>query len=153
MSSSPGIVGNFKLEYDKLDSETQVALDNFIAGVEEVGQDIVGETVYYGTSAQLDKFMPCLQALSTSISSIKIDLPNENCCFRLNWEPNDFIIPQEVLARVNKRHTKMFGNTPKNLDENKETDEDYESDDLGLLTRTASGPSSYDCFDDNVPSV
>lgn len=153
MSSSVGTAGNFKLEFDKLDNETQIALDNFIAAIEEVGQDIVGGTVYYGTSTQLDQFMPCLQALSTSISSIKIDLPNDTYCFRLSWQPNDFIIPQEVLARVNERHAKMNGKKPGNLVEIKEMDEDEQSYDFGVLTRTASGPSSYDYFDDNVSSV
>jgi len=70
-------VNNFNRLYDGLDKEMQIKLDHFIAGIEEVGQHKVGETIYNGSVELLDKIMPCLQAISSTITYLKIDI-NDN---------------------------------------------------------------------------
>ena len=89
--------------YNKLDICTQVRLDSFIAGVEEVGQDMIGDTIFHGSKELLDMFMPCLKAISSSIYISDINIDNNDIIHRLNWEPNDFIIPADVLVRAYRR--------------------------------------------------
>lgn len=142
----------FSEEYNKLDPDTQVKLDHFIAGIEEVGQDLVGGTIYEGSSELLSKIMPCLQAISSTISSAKIDLTNGTYYHNLTWVPNDFIIPPDVLVRANERYVKSMGLSADNQTE-KETDEEYQNYDFGLLTRASSSNNSYYGGDDNVSSM
>lgn len=92
---------NFNAIYNNLDKYTQVKLDHFIAGVEEVGQNFVGETIYNGSREVLDSFMPCLQAISPSIYISMTNIDDNNYLHKLNWEPNDFTIPADVLVRAN----------------------------------------------------
>jgi len=96
-------VNNFNRLYDGLDQETQIKLDHFIAGIEEVGQNMVGETIYDGSVELLYKFMPCLQAISSTITYCKIDIDDNKYIHKLKWTPDDFIIPPDVLVRANDR--------------------------------------------------
>lgn len=89
--------------YNQLDIDTQVKLDSFIAGVEEVGQDMVGETFFRGSKELIDMFMPCLKAISPSIYISDINIDNNTNIHKLNWEPNDFTIPADVLVRAHER--------------------------------------------------
>lgn len=89
--------------YNKLDICTKVRLDSFIAGVEEVGQDMIGDTIFHGSKELLDMFMPCLQAISPTIYISDINIDNNDIIHRLNWEPNDFTIPADVLVRAYER--------------------------------------------------
>jgi hypothetical protein len=91
---------NFNALYNNLDKDTQVKLDHFIAGVEEVGQNFVGETIYNGSREVLDRFMPCLQSISPSIYISMTNIDDNNNLHKLNWEPNDFTIIQDVLVRA-----------------------------------------------------
>jgi hypothetical protein len=97
-------VNNFNRLYDALDEETQIKLDHFIAGIEEVGQNMVGETIYNGDMELLYKFMPCLQSISSTITYCKIDVYENKYIHKLQWSPNDFIIPPNVLVRANERY-------------------------------------------------
>jgi hypothetical protein len=97
-------VNNFNRLYDGLDEETQIKLDHFIAGIEEVGQNMVGETIYDGSVELLCKFMPCLQSISSSITYFKIDIHENKYIHKLKWTPDDFIIPSNVLVRANERY-------------------------------------------------
>jgi hypothetical protein len=63
MSSNSNGVNKFNMHYNDLDQETQIRLDHFLAGIEEVGQHIVGETHFDGGEELLSKFMPCLLIL------------------------------------------------------------------------------------------
>lgn len=152
MSSLVAPLGNFSEEYNKLDPETQAKLDNLIAGIEEVGQDIVGGTIFQGSSELLRSIMPCLHTLSSTITSSVIDLDNGMQNHKLSWEPNDFIIPQNVLVRANERYAKSMGISLDSKNQ-KETDEEYEIDDCGLLARTNSSGNAYHFEDDNVSSM
>ncbi len=96
-------VNNFNRLYDGLDEETQIKLDHFIAGIEEVGQDMVGETIYNGDKELLYKFMPCLQAISSTITYFKIVIDDNKYIHKLQWTPDDFVIPPNVLVRANER--------------------------------------------------
>ena len=96
-------INKFNEEYNKLDSDMQAKLDHFIAGIEEVGQTIVGGTIFNGSAQLLESFMPLLQMISPTIAYLKIDLHDGNYCYELKWEPNDFIIPAELLVRANER--------------------------------------------------
>jgi hypothetical protein len=91
---------NFNALYNNLDKDTQVKLDHFIAGIEEVGQNFIGETIYKGSKELLDRFMPCLQAISPSIYISMTNIDDNNHLHKLNWEPNDFTIIQDVLVRA-----------------------------------------------------
>ena len=93
----------FNEEYNKLDPDTQAKLDHFIAGIEEVGQDMVGGTIFNGSIQLLESFMPSLQVISPTIAYLKIDLHDGNYCYELKWEPNDFIIPDDLLIRAYER--------------------------------------------------
>ena len=97
-------VTNFNRLYANLDEHTQVKLDHFIAGIEEVGQFIIGETFYHGTDESLNEIMPCLKAISPTISLIKIELDNNKYIYKLTWTPNDFVIPPDVIIRANERY-------------------------------------------------
>lgn len=96
-------VNNFNRLYDGLDEETQIKLDHFIAGIEEVGQNMVGETIYDGSVELLHKFMPCLQAISSTITYCQIEIDENKYIHKLKWTPDDFIIPSNVLVRANER--------------------------------------------------
>lgn len=96
-------VNNFNRLYDGLDKKTQIKLDHFIAGIEEVGQHMVGETIYHGDVELLDKFMPCLQSISSTITYYKIDVYENKYIHKLQWTPDDFIIPPDVLVRAYDR--------------------------------------------------
>jgi len=100
-------VNNFNRLYERLDKHTQVKLDHFIAGIEEVGQFIIGETFYHGTYESLNEIMPCLKAISPTISSIKIEIDDNKFIYKLTWIPNDFIIPPDVIIRANERYNNM----------------------------------------------
>jgi hypothetical protein len=89
--------------YNMLDQDTQVSLDHLIAGIEEVGQFIIGETFYNGNDELLNKFMPCLKAISPSITYFKIELDDNKYIHKLTWTPNDFVIPPDVIIRANER--------------------------------------------------
>ena len=102
-SNIEDIVNNFNRHYDDLDEETQIKLDHFIAGIEEVGQHMVGETIYNGDIELLHKFMPCLQAISSTITCYKIDVYENKYIHKLQWTPDDFIIPPDVLVRAYER--------------------------------------------------
>jgi hypothetical protein len=97
-------INNFNRLYRNLDEDTQVKLDHFIAGIEEVGQFIIGETFYHGTDESLNEIMPCLRAISQTITSTKIELDDNKYIFKLTWTPNDFVIPPEVIIRANERY-------------------------------------------------
>jgi len=99
-------INNFNRLYANLDEDTQVKLDHFIAGIEEVGQFIVGETFYDGTFESLNEIMPCLKAISPTIISDKIELDDNKYIFKLTFTPNDFVIPPEVIIRANERYYK-----------------------------------------------
>ncbi len=96
-------VNNFNRLYDGLDEETQIKIDRFIAGVEEVGQNMVGETIYGGSVELLQKFMPCLQAISSTITCVKFDVDENKYMHKLQWTPDDFVIPPDVLVRAYDR--------------------------------------------------
>jgi len=102
--NSKDSIDNFNNRYNKLDDLTKAKLDHFIAGIEEVGQFIIGETFYNGTNETLDEFMPCLKAISPSITSMKIELDDHKYIFKLTWTPNDFVIPPDVIIRANERY-------------------------------------------------
>ena len=104
-------VNNFNRLYDSLDTDTQMKLDHFIAGIEEVGQHMVGETTYNGSMELLHKIMPCLQAISSTINYLKIDINDNKYIHKLKWTPNDFIIPPKVLVRANERISKSSPTT------------------------------------------
>jgi hypothetical protein len=106
-------LNNFNCLYDNLDKEIQVRLDDFIAGIEEVGQFIIGETIYNGDIEILNKFMPCLQAISPTIIYMKIELNENKYIHKLTWTPDDFIIPPDVIIRANDRYYKKYGNIHK----------------------------------------
>lgn len=142
MSDINKALGNFKEEYSKLDDETQIKLDHFIAGIEEVGQDMVGGTVFEGSVELLNSIMPCLQSISSTITCVKIVLENGTYYHDLKWEPNDFIIPSDVLVRAQERYAK-------NQDDNS-VDDDLNSDQPNLLVRQKSGPNY--AYDDSTPS-
>ena len=93
-------VNKFNVLYDKLDKDTQVKLDHFIAGVEEVGQNFIGETFFRESKELLDRMMPCLQTISPSIYISITNIDDNNYLHKLNWEPNDFTIPADVLVRA-----------------------------------------------------
>ena len=141
MSDINKVLGNFNEEYSKLDHETQIKLENFIAGIEEVGQDIVGGTIFEGTAEFLNSIMPCLQVISSTITCVKIDLENGTYYHDLKWEPNDFIIPADVLVRANERYAKIHGENS--------LDADSDSEECNLLVRQKSGPYYAD---DDCPS-
>lgn len=136
-------LSNFSEEYSKLDHETQIKLDHFIAGIEEVGQDMVGGTNFEGSIEFLNSIRPCLHTISSSLTIAKIDLENGSYIHNLKWEPNDFIIPADVLTRAYERYSKI------NLENN--SDDDINSDGCNLLVRQSSGP--YYADDDSTPSV
>ena len=96
-------IDRFNERYNQLDLDTQVKLDSFIACVEEVGQDMVGETLFRGSKELLDRLMPCLLAISPSIYISDINIDNNTNIHKLNWEPNDFTIPADVLVRAYER--------------------------------------------------
>lgn len=100
-------VNNFNRLYDGLDEETQIKLDHFIAGIEEVGQNMVGETIYDGSVEFLHKFMPCLQSISSTITYLKIDIDSNKYMHKLKWTPDDFVIPPKVLVRATERISGM----------------------------------------------
>ena len=104
-------VNNFNRLYDSLDEETQMKLDHFIGGIEEVGQHMLGETTYNGSMELLHKFMPCLQAISSTITYLKIDINDNKHIHKLQCTPNDFIIPPKVLVRANERISKSSPTT------------------------------------------
>ena len=106
-SNTADRVNNFNRLYDDLDEETQTKLDHFIAGIEEVGQHMVGETIYNGDMELLYKFIPCLQAISSTITYYKIDIDENKYIHKLKWTPDDFIIPTDVLIRANKRFSSL----------------------------------------------
>jgi hypothetical protein len=135
------VLGNFSEEYSKLDPETQIKLDHFIAGIEEVGQDIVGGTIFRESEEFLNRIMPCLQSISSTITSVKVELDDGNYYHDLKWKPNDFIIPSDVLARANERYAKTH------VENN--SDDDFDSDGCNLLVRQKSGPYYAD---DDCPS-
>ena len=143
----------FSEEYNKLDPDTQVKLDHFIAGIEEVGQDIVGGTIFEGSSELLNSIMPCLHAISSTITSVKINLENGTYYHDLKWEPNDFIIPPDVLVRAYERYTKMAALSGVGQIQNKVNGNEYKSDDYLLLSRASSAPSSYYECDDCPSSI
>jgi hypothetical protein len=143
MSDISKVLGNFKEEYSKLDHETQIKLDHFIAGIEEVGQDMVGGTIFEGSVELLNSIMPCLQSISSTITSVKIELENGTYRHDLKWEPNDFIIPSDVLVRAYDRYAKIQAENS--------LDEDFDSDQPNLLVRQNSGPNY--AYDDSTPSV
>lgn len=90
----------FNTLYNNLDTDTKVKLDHFIAGVEEVGQNFIGETFFRESKELLDRMMPCLQAISPSIYISIPNIDDNNYLHKLNWEPNDFTIPADVLVRA-----------------------------------------------------
>jgi hypothetical protein len=89
----------FNALYNKLDKDTQVKLDHFIAAIEEVGQHMVGETIFRGNKELLQRVMPCLEAISPSIYISMANIDDNNNLHKLNWYPNDFTIIQDVLVR------------------------------------------------------
>jgi hypothetical protein len=91
---------NFNKHYSELDSETQIQLDHFLAGIEEVGQHIVGRTIFRGSGELLNKFMPCLQTISSSIRISESNLNGDSNLYELTWMPNDLDIPGELLLRA-----------------------------------------------------
>jgi hypothetical protein len=93
----------FYEQYEKLDTSSQIELDNFLACIEEVGQHFVGETTYYGKIEKLNSFMPCLLSISSSVN-IKDNYGDCNI-HKLTWEPADFDIPADLLLRVIDRYT------------------------------------------------
>jgi hypothetical protein len=97
-------IQNFNRLYLTLDELTQAKLDHFIAGIEEVGQFITGETLYDGTTETLDQMMPCLKAISPTITSTKIELDDNKYIYKLTWTPNDFVIPSDVIIRANEQY-------------------------------------------------
>lgn len=97
-------LNQFYCLYKMLDQDTQIRLDDFIAGIEEVGQFITGETFYEGSVELLNKFMPCLKAISPTITYFKIELDDNKYIHKLTWTPNDFVIPPDVIIRANERY-------------------------------------------------
>jgi len=93
-------VNNFNKHYNELDSETQIKLDHFLAGIEEVGQHIVGRTIFRGSGELLNKFMPCLQTISSSICISESNLDGHSNLYELTWTPNDLDIPADLLVRA-----------------------------------------------------
>jgi len=97
------IVNKFNEQYAKLDTATQVTLDHFLAGIDEVGQHIVGETIFRGSAELLNRYMPCIQAISSSVRISETGLDGDSNLHELKWEPNDFVIPSDVLVRAYAR--------------------------------------------------
>jgi len=93
----------FNTLYNNLDADTQVKLDLFIARVEEVGQNFIGETFFRDSKELLDRLMHCLIAISPSMYISMANIDDNIYLHKLNWEPNDFTIPRGVLARANER--------------------------------------------------
>jgi hypothetical protein len=114
MSETENRIYKFNEEYNKLDPDTQAKLDNFMAGIEEVGQDRVGGTIFNGSAQLLESFMPSLQVISPTIAYLKIDLHDGNYCYELKWEPNDFIIPDDLLIRAYERINVSVGQSSDN---------------------------------------
>ena len=143
-------INMFNHEYSKLDSDTQAKLDHFIAGIEEVGQDTVGATIFNGSVQLLESFMPSLQVISPTIACLKIDLHNGNYCHELKWKPNDFIIPADVLARAYARIEVSAAAASDSHHLKIDANYSSESDDENLLCRQQSSQSYYGC--DDCPS-
>ena len=93
-------VTNFNNHYSELDSKTQIQLDHFLAGIEEVGQHIIGRTIFRGSGELLNKFMPCLQTISSSIRISESNLDGQTNLHELTWTPNDLDIPADLLVRA-----------------------------------------------------
>ena len=93
-------VNNFNKHYNELDSDTQIKLDHFLAGIEEVGQHIIGRTIFRGSGELLSKFMPCLQTISSSICISESNLDGDSNLYELTWTPNDLDIPADLLFRA-----------------------------------------------------
>ena len=91
---------NFNNQYSKLDTETQIQLDHFLAGIEEVGQHYTGRTIFRGSGELLSKFMPCLQSISSSICISESNLDGHSNLYELTWTPNDLNIPADLLLRA-----------------------------------------------------
>jgi hypothetical protein len=151
MSSNSNGVNNFNMHYNDLDQETQIRLDHFLAGIEEVGQHIVGETHFEGGEELLSKFMPCLKEISSSVHISGSYENGNNKIYKLSWTPNDMNIPADVLLRAIDRITnvgKTF--TPNSALSNTDTD-CSDIDDSSPLVRTCSS-APYNYMSDDVPS-
>jgi hypothetical protein len=99
-------VNNFNKHYSDLDSETQIRLDHFLAGIDEVGQHKIGRTIFRGSGELLHKFMPCLQTISSSICISESNLDGHSNLHELSWTPNDLDIPADLLLRALDRRIK-----------------------------------------------
>ena len=93
-------------EYSKLDATSQIELDYFLACIEEVGEHLIGKTIYRGSIEKLNSFMPCLQSISSSVTISVKEKNNDVNLHELTWEPNDLDIPADVLLRAIDRLTK-----------------------------------------------
>ena len=131
-------INNYTRLFNQLDATTQTQLNNFLAGIEEVGQNFGSGTHYNGPEEFINKVLPCLQALSPSITSLKINLLNGTYYHKLEWECRDFVLPSNVLVHEHEEHEV----------------EEFDDDSGNLLVRTRSAPSQYQEYeDDSVPSV
>jgi hypothetical protein len=141
------------MHYNDLDQETQIRLDHFLAGIEEVGQHIVGETHFDGGEELLSKFMPCLKEISSSVH-ISDSYENENGnnkIYKVSWTPNDMNIPADVLLRAIDRVTNVGKAFTTNSPLSKTDTDGSDLDDVSPLVRSCSSVPSYYESDD-VPS-
>lgn len=132
-------ISKFNNEYAKLDSDTQIKLDDFILGIEEVGYHLSDGMKFLYDQEFLDSIWSALQAICSTLSTKKSYSFKGDVLIELNWEPNNFIIPPDVIARTNERYKVMLS--------------EDQRDDLFPLIRTASGPSVYYYEEDIVTSV
>ncbi len=138
MKDISSALSNFNDIYTKLDIETQIKLDDFILEIEEVGYHLSEGMNFRHDEEFLNTIWPALQSICSTISSKKMLGFNGNYNIELSWEPYNFIIPPDSLARSNERHKIKLSTV--------------ETDDLFPLLRTASGPSVYNYEDDTVVS-
>jgi len=136
MNDINSVLSNFNDEFKKLDIETQIKLDDFIQEIEEVGYHLMEGMNFRHDEEFLNTIWPALQAICSTISSKKTAGFNGNFNIELTWEPYNFIIPPDSLARSNEQYKIKLATA--------------ENDDLFPLVRTASGPSVYNYEDDTV---
>jgi hypothetical protein len=130
MSGLEVVFSNFNNEYNKLDIDTQKKLDDFIAGIEEVGSHFSNGINFTYDEELLDKFLPSLKTICSTLSSKKSISDQGDVILELNWEPNNFIIPPDVIVRTTERYNNM----------NSSQDDEYEP---FPLLRTASSSIVY----------
>jgi len=152
MSSHSNGVNNFNTHYNDLDQETQIRLDHFLAGIEEVGQHMVGETHFDGGEELLSKFMPCLKEISSSVHISGSYENGHNKIYKVSWTPNDMYIPADVLLRAIDRVTNVGKPIAHNTTLSPNDTDGSDIDDCSPLVRSCSSVPSYFESDD-VPSM